>query len=170
MNVAVFCSSSDDIDIKYIESSKKLLEKIFEKENNLIFGVYPIGIMGLSYKIAKNAGRKIIGITPNKEDFINLECTEEIITKSVNQRTDTMIEKSDILLFLPGGIGTIYELFTAIEKKRNKEFDKPIYIYNETGFFDNVINLLNKIYDEKFSNIRDVENYSIIKRIEEINI
>ncbi len=93
---------------------------------------------------------------------MDLKCDEKIITKSVNERTDNMIEKADILLFLPGGIGTIYELFTAIEKKRNNEYDKPIYIYNETGFFDDILQILDKIYKEKFSSSKDGKNYEVI--------
>lgn len=164
MNIAVFCSSSDDIDKKYVESSKKILEEIFSKDNDLVFGTYSKGIMNLAYKIAKKSNRKVIGITPNKEDFMDLECDEELVTDSVNGRTDLMIKKADVLLFLPGGIGTIYELFTAIEKKRNKEFDKPIYIYNETGFFDEVLSVLDKVYKEKFSSIKDSKNYSVIDK------
>lgn len=162
MNIAIFCSSSEEINKKYIESSRNVLESLFERNNNLVFGTYSKGIMGLSYRIAKENKRKVIGISPNEKDFLNLKCDEEIITKSVNERTDNMIEKADVLLFLPGGIGTVYELFTAIEKKRNKEYYKPIYIYNETGFFNDILQILNKIFEEKFSSSRDGENYEVI--------
>ena len=56
-----------------------------------------------------------------------------------------------MLLFLPGGIGTLYELITAIEMKRSKEFDKPIVIYNETGFFNELLTMLDKVYAKKFT-------------------
>ncbi len=162
MNIAVFCSSSEEINERYIKSSRNVLESLFEKNNNLVFGTYSKGIMGISYRIAKKNKRKVIGISPNEQDFLDLKCDEKIITKSVNERTDNMIEKADILLFLPGGIGTIYELFTAIEKKRNNEYDKPIYIYNETGFFDDILQILDKIYKEKFSSSKDGKNYEVI--------
>lgn len=162
MNIAVFCSSSEEINERYIKSSRNVLESLFEKNNNLVFGTYSKGIMGISYRIAKKNKRKVIGISPNEQDFLDLKCDEKIITKSVNERTDNMIEKADILLFLPGGIGTIYELFTAIEKKRNNEYDKPIYIYNETGFFDDILQILDKIYNEKFSSSKDGKNYEVI--------
>ena len=162
MNIAVFCSSSEEINERYIKSSRNVLESLFEKNNNLVFGTYSKGIMGISYRIAKKNKRKVIGISPNEQDFLDLKCDEKIITKSVNERTDNMIEKADILLFLPGGIGTIYELFTAIEKKRNNEYDKPIYIYNETGFFDDILQILDKIYKEKFSSSKDCKNYEVI--------
>ena len=82
-----------------------------------------------------------------------------------------MILESDICLFLPGGIGTINELFLAIESKRSHEFDKPIVIYNSCGFYDELLAFLNKIYQEEFtpsyiqdsyyisSNFNDILNY-----------
>ena len=54
------------------------------------------------------------------------------------------------------------ELVTAIEMKKCKEFDKPIIIYNETGFFDGIINVLNKIYDESFTNQDVKSSYNVV--------
>ncbi len=53
MNIAVFCSSSEEINERYIKSSRNVLESLFEKNNNLVFGTYSKGIMGISYRIAK---------------------------------------------------------------------------------------------------------------------
>ncbi len=153
MKIAVCCSSSNDIDEKYLESSKILLEHIFKQDNDLVFGAMDSGIMGIAYRIAKKYNRKVIGIAPEiyKEDFKNLECNTEILTQNVNDRTSALISNSDMLLFLPGEIGTLYELITAIEMKRSKEFDKPIIIYNETEFFNEIFTMLDKVYAKKFT-------------------
>ena len=163
MKIAVCCSSINKIDKKYKEDSEKLLKEIFKAKNDLVFGAYNEGIMGISYKIAKENNRKVIGITPKifKEDFKKMECDVEIITENIYSRTLALIENSDILLFLPGGIGTIYELMSAIESKRSKEFDKPIIIYNLEGFFDNLLEMLEKTYKENFSNIYNKNCYSV---------
>ena len=148
MKIAVCCSSSDDIDKRYLESSKRLLEQIFKRDNDLVFGAMNNGIMGIAYREAKQHNRNITGIAPEiyKDDFKSLDCDTEILTQSVNERTEALVNNSDILLFLPGGIGTIYELISAIEMKRSKEFDKPIIVYNETGFFDEMMKMLGKVY------------------------
>lgn len=153
MKIAVCGSSSNDINLKYIESSKTLLEQVFKGDNDLVFGAMNSGIMGISYKTAKLNNRKVIGIAPEiyKDDFKELDCDTEILTKSVNDRTEALINNSDILLFLPGGIGTLYEIMAAIEMKRSKEFDKPIIVYNETGFFDELLQMLDKVYAKKFT-------------------
>ena len=164
MRIAVCCSSSDNIDKRYLESSKKLLEQIFRRDNDLVFGAMNNGIMGLSYQTAKKYNRTVTGIAPEiyKDDFKSLDCDHEILTQSVNDRTEALVNNSDILLFLPGGIGTIYELISAIEMKRSKEFDKPIIVYNETGFFDDFIKMLNEVYRNRFTspNVRTSYNVS----------
>ena len=119
--------------------------------------------MGIAYRVAKQNNRKVIGIAPEiyKEDFKELDCDKEILTKNVNDRTDELINNSDILIFLPGGIGTLYELMTAIEMKRSKEFDKPIILYNATGFFDDIIHMLDKTYAQNFTDFKVRLNYNI---------
>lgn len=163
MKIAVCCSSSDNIDKKYIESSDRLLEQIFKRDNDLVFGAMNNGIMGIAYKNGKRNNRSVTGIAPEiyKEDFKDLDCDTEILTKSVNERTEALVNNSDVLLFLPGGVGTIYELISAIEMKRSKEFDKPIVVYNETGFFDEVLQMLNKIYQRNFTSQNVRLSYNI---------
>ena len=163
MKIAVCCSSSDNIDKKYIESSGRLLEQIFKKDNDLVFGAMNNGIMGIAYKAAKKYNRNVTGIAPEiyKDDFKDLDCENEILTRNVNERTEALVNNSDILLFLPGGIGTIYELISAIEMKRSKEFDKPIIVYNETGFFDEMLQMLNKVYQRNFTNQNVRASYNI---------
>ena len=163
MKIAVCCSSSNDIDKKYLESSKLLLNQIFKQDNDLVFGAMNSGIMGIAYRTAKQYNRSITGIAPEiyKDDFKNIECDKEILTQNVNERTSALINNSDMLLFLPGGIGTLYELLTALEMKRSREFDKPIVIYNETGFFNELLTMLDKVYAKNFTSQGVRFNYNI---------
>ena len=112
------------------------------------------GIMGVAYKKAKRYGRKVIGILPKryKSDLKELESDEVMITQCVNQRTNLLVEHSDCLIVLPGGMATLYELLSFIEMKRCHEFDKPIIVYNETGYFDEFFDFfVKKIFGEKFT-------------------
>lgn len=169
MEIFVGCSSRDDIPEKYKKDCKEYLENIFEENNNLVFGADNKGFMGLSYETALKFGRSITGICPElyKEDFKNLQCNTEIIAKNVGERTDEMIKNSDALIFLPGGLGTIYELFTAIESKRSHEHDKPILIYNSCNYFDRLIKLLEKMYEENFTAEKCANLYHITTSAED---
>ena len=153
MNIFIGCSSSEYISDKYLIDSKIFLEEIFNRDNNLIFGVCSKGLMGLSHDIAIKNNRSVKGICPiiymNQLNDVN--CTSKKITNTVGERIKEVINESDVLLFLPGGIGTMYEIFTAIEWKRSNEFDKPIIIYNPFGHFDKLLEFLDMIYDNGFS-------------------
>lgn len=169
MKLFIGCSSSNDIPTEYFNDSKVLLEELM-KENDLVFGACNSGLMGLAYNTTLKANGNITGICPEayKDDFKTLKCDTEITTKSVSERTDTVISSSDALIFLPGGIGTIYELFTAIESKRCHEFNKPIVIYNSNGYFDKLLEFMDKVYSEKFSGFKDKRNYLVTDSISSI--
>ena len=120
--------------------------------------------------IALKNNNKVIGICPNsyKHDFDNLKCTEEILANSINDRTNKVIDECDAIVFLPGGIGSIYEFFVSLECKRNHEFDKPIVIYNSNGFFNKLLDFMEVIYNEGFAYSKDKELYFVSDNIADI--
>lgn len=164
MKIFIGCSSREDIPDKYFNDCNTLIEELFKRENDLVFGAYNKGLMASSYDLAKKYKRKVIGITP--KIFIDaleeLDCDKEFVTDTISRRTDGLIEESDVLLFLPGGIGTIYELFTVIESKRSGEFNKPIIIYNSNNFFNKLLEFLEKLYNENFMDIKVKDCYLIM--------
>ena len=153
MKIFVGCSASEDIPGKYRLDCNMLLDELFRENNDLVFGACNSGIMSDAYMSALGHGRNIVGICPEAyvDDFKDLKCTTEITTKNVNERTDGLIRESDVLLFLPGGFGSVYELFTAIESKRCHEHNREIIIYNSEGFYDELLSFIEKIYSEKFA-------------------
>lgn len=168
MKIFVGCSSSNDIPKKYIDDCKKYLNELLSN-NDLVFGADSHGIMGLSYDAAIKNNNKVIGITPKifEKELNTLKCTESILTNLINERTNLLIENSDAIVFLPGGIGTIYELFTVIECKRSKEFDKPVVIYNSCNYFDKLLEFLKLLYSEKFTNDNVQNCYHISNSVED---
>lgn len=163
MKLLICCSSREDIPNKYFNDCKNYLEELFKLDNDLVFGAYNKGLMRVSYEIALKYNREVIGINPEifKEAFKELNCTKEIITNKIHERTDKLIEECDALIFMPGGIGTIYELFTAIESKRSGEFNKPIIIYNSNNYFDELLLFMEDMYKENFTSMSVKEVYHI---------
>lgn len=167
MNIFIGCSSSEYISDKYLIDCKEFLEELFIRDNNLIFGVCSKGLMGLSHDIAIKYSRNVKGICPfiYMEQFDELSCTVEEVTDTVGERIKNIIDESDVLLFLPGGIGTLYELFTAIEWKKSCEFDKPIVIYNSFSYYDKLLEFLNMIYDNGFSPVEISNCYYVCDNV-----
>lgn len=170
MKVFIGCSSSDLINKKYFEACESLLNKMFKEDYDLVFGASTTGLMGLSYDIAKKHGKKIIATAPKvyEEDLKILECDEEILTPNISLRTEVLIDECDVILYLPGGVGTVYEFMSTLEFKRSGEFDKPIIIYNYDGFFNDMLNMLNKIYQENFTDEIVKKAYIVSENIDEI--
>ena len=79
-----------------------------------------------------------------------------------------MIDLCDAIVFLPGGLGTINEIFSAIDSKRCGEFNKPIVFYNYNHYYDKLFEFLDVLYSEKFSEIEDKKTYYVTDKIDEL--
>ena len=151
MKLFVGCSANETIPKEIIKDCEEVL-KVLLKENDLVFGVCSKGIMGISYRIAKENNRKITGICPKfySEEFTKVKCDKEVITDNMLDSTLKIYQESDAIILLPGGIGTIYELFTAIQSKRSKDHSLPIILYNSCGYYDELITFIHKMIEENF--------------------
>lgn len=152
--VFVGCSSSKKVnDIRFINSAINIAKTLTSYDYNLVFGACNDGLMGEVYRTMKANNSSVIGVAPTiyKDDFKYLQCDQEYAVDTTNERIRLMIDKSDILLFLAGGTGTLEELIVSIELKRRKEIDKPIIIYDENGFYLPLINQFKNMYENNFS-------------------
>ena len=151
MKLFIGCSSKDNIPKKYIDDCNNYLEKLL-KDNDLVFGAYHYGLMASCYDIAKKNNNQVIAVCPRvyEHDLREMNCDKEILTDNISDRTREAILNSDALVFLPGGIGTIYELFAVLELKRCHEFNKPVILYNSCGYFDEVLDFFDKMIKENF--------------------
>jgi len=125
--------------------------------------------MGVAYRAAKKNKRKVIGICPRcyEDSFHDLECDQEIITEKVLESTEIMIDKCDAIVFMPGGLGTLYELFLAIQGVICKEHAKPVVMYNSCGFFDGILDYLTKIKGKGFMTDKTFSSFSVANNITE---
>jgi len=169
MNIFIGCSARENIDNKYIESSKSITNKIASINNvDLVFGAYYKGIMSICYDEFKRNNKKVIGITPKiyENDLKLINCDEVIITDTTMERFNEIYKKSNVFLFLPGGIGTLSELFNVMEENIANNDNKLIIVYNKDFFFTPIITALHKMYEEKFID-KQLSNYLVIESEED---
>lgn len=169
MKIFIGCSSKETIAERYKQDCAVYLNQLFEQNYDLVFGAMDSSLMGIAYHQALANNRKVIGICPKayQDDFKMLHCHEEYITTTVNERTESLLQMSDVLLFLPGGIGTIHEFFAAIESKRCHEFDKPIIVYNCCNFFDSLFVFLEQNRKENFTPKEIMDSFYISNSVED---
>lgn len=171
MNIFVGCSSRDTDNIDYNEAAKIIADYIASNGYNLVFGGCEKGLMGTTYAevLKKRVNSKIIiSMSDAFVHQLNGITYEELYHfKTASQRKEGLIECADAIVILPGGLGTIDELITAIEMKRNKEHNKQIVIVNINGFFNNIISMLNKVCEEGFIDSESKKLYFIADTAEE---
>ena len=91
----------------------------------------------------------------------------QIVTNTINERTDESIKNSDVCLFMPGGIGTTYEILSSMETKIAGEHNNKIVIVNLFGYYNEFFKMLDEMYEKNFINESDKNMYKIVDTIEE---
>ena len=163
--VCVFCASSRQVDTKYFEATEQIANTIVA--NNII-SIYGGGAVGLMGKYADTVLRKdgrIIGIIPKfmaEIEWAHKNLTELVIVNDLHQRKQRLIEGVDAVIALPGGCGTIEELLEVITLKRLGKFIKPIIIVNVDGFYNPLIEMLNRCIKENFMSKKHEEMWTVI--------
>lgn len=151
MKVFISGSVEEDIDEKYISESKKYAV-ILSNNYDLVFSGTAKGIFKGVYEVFKNNNKEIYAIAPKlfKDDLNDIESNNKIIVEDEREQYKYFID-SDLIVVLPGGFGTLSELFYIINNKRNDLIKADVILVNINGYYDDVINLLEKVYKEKFS-------------------
>lgn len=129
MNICVFCSSNEGLAKEYYESGYEVGKLIAINGHNLVFGGYTKGIMGAVANGALENGGKVISVIPKilsntRPNFI--KGADVILTETMSSRKDKMMELSDAFISLPGGIGTLDEVFQVIAMNVVGECSKPV--------------------------------------------
>ena len=148
MKIFIGCSSSKEIKDEYKIVSKYLVDEL-SKENDLVFGCTNRGLMGICYNSFLNNNRIITGVCYEmyKEDLKKLSLNEVHMVKTLEESNRLLENLSDILLFLPGSFGTLSEFIDILEEKRTGIHNKEMILFNINGFYDDLISMFNKIYN-----------------------
>ncbi len=161
-NICVFCGSSEGNDLAITDAAKKLGEIFAERNITLVYGAAKIGVMGtIAKSVLKNKG-KVIGIIPNflkKKEVVHLGLTELITTQNMHERKMKMQEASDGFIALPGGMGTLEELFEIITWLQLGLHQKPIGLLNINGFYNDLIKMLETMVRKGFLSM---DNYDLL--------
>ena len=146
-NVAVFCASADGADPLYRSAAEALGKELAARRIGLIYGGARVGLMRAVADAALAAGGHVVGVIP--EVLVDLEVAHDAlselhITSTMHTRKALMGERSDAFLILPGGFGTLEEMFEVLAWQTLKLHDKPIVLLNTAGFYDTLLKFLDE--------------------------
>ena len=162
--ICVFCGSSVGSNGIYKETAIKLGTLLVKHNIQLVYGAGNIGLMGVLADTMLNLNGKVSGIIPKllvEKEVVHADLTELIIVDSMHQRKALMTELSDGFIVLPGGFGTLDEMFEVLTWKQLNIIQKPLGLLNINGYFDNLILFLENAVSEKFIRPEHKENLII---------
>ncbi len=167
----VYCASSPLVDQKYFSAAEKIAKILVEENYTVIYGGGSQGLMGaLADKVLELKG-KIIGVIPGfmKEvEWDHPGVKNMIITEDMAERKKRFFVGTDVIITLPGGCGTLEELSEAISLKKLSQIKMPIVIFNQDGFYDNLISLFNTFISQKFMGENHADLFTVINSPEEL--
>lgn len=152
-SIAVFCGARLGASPKYEKAAQATGKLLAAQGIQIVYGGGNIGLMGALANAALAAGGKVIGVIP--EFMVNLEqahqgLTELIITQTMHERKALIYEKVDAALILPGGLGTLDELFEVLTWGQIGLHIRPVGFYNLENFYTPLLNALNLMTNEGF--------------------
>lgn len=145
MKLCIFCSANSKIASEYFSATEALGRWAGEQGHTIVFGGCDLGLMACVAKAARAAGGMTIGVVPTiveERGRTSSEMDVHIPCSDLNDRKALMMMQSDVFIALPGGIGTLDEIFTVAASATIGYHHKPVILYNVEGFWDSLIALL----------------------------
>jgi uncharacterized protein (TIGR00730 family) len=152
-NVTVYCSSSSKIPSIYFDAARELGSALVANGWSLVYGGNAVGLMGAVADAVREAGGKVIGITPQvlmNKGITDERCTELIVTPDMRQRKALLESRGDAFIALPGGLGTFEEIFEIIVGRQLNTHTKPIVLLNIAGYYGPLLAMLQHGIDQRF--------------------
>ena len=152
-SVCVFCGSNTGSGAAYADATRSTAHAIARAGLRLVYGGGSIGLMGVLADAALAAGATVIGVAPRRlleREVVHHDLAELHIVETMLERKTLMAELSDAFIALPGGFGTLDELFEMLTWTQLGFQHKPCALLNVAGYFDGLMGFLDHAVDQRF--------------------
>jgi len=169
--ITIFCGSKTGNNPLYKNEVIKIASILTSNGFSIIYGGGKIGLMGIIYNIIEKFNGKITGIIPeflNTSKIVQNDKKNLVVVQSLEKRKLLMIKKADIFLILPGGFGTLDELFEVLTLNQLNIYNKPVLIFNISNYWKNLKLLLKDMNKEGFLNKNDLKKIIWVNNSEEL--
>ncbi|PLX01055.1 MAG: TIGR00730 family Rossman fold protein [Marinilabiliales bacterium] len=150
---AVFCGSASGKNTLFHQGAEEMGVLIAKNNFTLVFGGGKVGLMGIVADAALNHNGKVVGIIPEflqHKEIAHSTISKMIVVKTMQERKEKLINLSDGFIIMPGGFGTLDELFEVLTTLQLGVHRKPVAIFNPDGFYDHLINFIHQLVEEGF--------------------
>jgi len=142
-----------------------------KRKLTIVYGGGHVGLMGIVADAALKAGAKVIGIIPEhikSKEVQHTGLTQLHVVPDMHTRKRMMVERADAFIILPGGLGTLDETFEILTWKKLNLHNKPVIIFNQDGYWDPLIALIERTLKEGFSQPSDRALFKVVISIDEL--
>ena len=153
MKVCVFCGSSMGKDVRYREAAEHLGEVLAQHDCTLYYGGGNVGLMTIIADKMLEKGKEVIGIIPKQ--LVTMEVAHFGVSKlievdSMAERKEMLINESDAIIAMPGGFGTLDELFEIIVLNQLRYTNKAVALYNTLNYYDSLVHFIDHAVSQGF--------------------
>ncbi|QHQ34765.1 TIGR00730 family Rossman fold protein [Algicella marina] len=153
-SVCVFCGSRPGNDPAFMEAATELGQSLAQNSLRLVYGAGDVGLMGAVARAAQLAGAETFGVIPvhlMRAEVGKRDLTSFVVTETMHERKKVMFMNADAIVTLPGGPGSLDELFEVLTWAQLSLHTKPVYLLNTRGYWDPLLALLDNITDNGFA-------------------
>lgn len=170
-SLCVYCGSANNVAQKFKDSAHIIGTELAKRKIRVVYGGGHVGLMGVVADAALQAGGTVVGIIPEHiraGEVQHTGLTKLHIVPDMHTRKRMMVERAEGFIILPGGLGTLDEAFEILTWRKLKLHDKPIIIFNQDGYWDPMIALMESMVNEGFSQPPDRKLYKVAATTEEL--
>ncbi len=171
MRICIFCSANSDIDPDFFAATEELGRWAGACGHTIVFGGCDMGLMECIGRTARGSGAHTVGVVPTKVEErgrTSRHIDVHIPCDNLSDRKDLMVAQSDVFIALPGGIGTLDEIFTVAAAGTIGYHSKRVILYNIKGFWNSLIAMLDDLQGRGFIRGNWRERIRVAENIEEI--
>lgn len=151
--LCVYCASSDRLDPKYYAAAADLGRAMVLQGWDLVYGGGKTGMMGAVARAVKQSGGRVVGVIPEfmkARELAYIEADELLTVITMRERKLMMETRADAFVALPGGWGTLEEIMEILTLRQLDVVRKPCVFLNQDGFYDPLLQLFNRMLEDKF--------------------
>ena len=151
-SVAVYCGSSSGNQPLYTQQAQAMGEELAQRGLTLVYGGGRVGLMGAVADATLAAGGRVIGVIPKflaDKELAHTGCTELHVVETMHQRKLLMADLADGFVAMPGGFGTLEELFEVLTWGQLGLHGKPVALLNVAGFYNSLLSLLDHMVGQE---------------------
>ena len=166
-SVCLFCGSRNGNNSEFVQDAQSLGRELAQRGHRLVYGAGDRGLMGHTARAAQDAGGQVTGVIPQHlvdAEIGKTDLDEYVVTETMHERKMLMFERSDAVVALPGGPGTLDELVEVLTWRQLSLHTRPVVLVNTKNYWQPLLDLLQHTIDHGFADASFLNYLSVAEQ------